>query len=66
MLAKLAEILKQSGYELEDSLPVSDYPYTYIFKDSNSDGTADDEMAEWFEGKKRLELGMSAEEVIDV
>lgn len=66
MLVKLAEILKQSGYELEDSLPVSDYPYTYIFKDSNSDGTADDEMAEWFEGKKRLELGMSAEEVIDV
>lgn len=64
MLIKLAEILAESDYEFSDSLPVSQYPYEFTFKDENGNGTEDERKA-WFDSKKRLNEQMTAEEVIN-
>lgn len=64
MLAKLCDILTDADYKFTDSLPISDYPYEFAFEDENSDGSTDDERAEWFKTKKRLNENMTADEVI--
>ncbi len=57
MLLKIVDILAESGYEFSDSLPISAYPYEFTFKN-------DEEKAEWFKSKRRLESTMTAKEVI--
>lgn len=66
MLKKLVQVLDESGYTITDSLPITKYPYSFCFTDDNSDGSAEDERAEWFKGKKRITEDMSADEVIGV
>ncbi len=58
MLLKLTDVLANSGYEFSDSLPISQYPYQFTFQN-------DEEKAEWFKTKKRLNADMTAEEVIN-
>ena len=65
MLAHLAQILEESGYEISDSLPISDYPYEFTFTDENQNGSTEDEKDAWFESKKKLKPEMSAGEVIE-
>ena len=65
MLLKLIKILQESDYELIDSLPISGYPYSFVFADENSNGSTEDEKAAWFDSKKRLSADMSAQEVIE-
>lgn len=64
MLFKLADVLAESGYEFSDSLPISQYPYEYTFTDDNKNGSVDDEKKAWFDSKRRLKDGMTAEEVM--
>lgn len=66
MLAKLVQILREADYELTDTLPVTDAPFSFRFTDENNDGTAEDERAAWFESKKRLKPEMTADEVMAV
>lgn len=65
MLLKLYDILKRTGHEFSDTLPISHYPYEYTFADANASGSAEDEKEEWFKTKKRLRADMTAAEVID-
>ena len=66
MLAKLCAVLADGGYSIEDSLPISFAPFEFNFADENGDGSAEDERAAWFKGKKKLTAQMSADEVISV
>lgn len=65
MIIEVLSVLEECGYERNDSLPISDYPYEYTFEDENSDGTAEDEKEKWFASKKKITKDMSATEVID-
>lgn len=58
MLLKVADILAESGHRFSDSLPISQYPYEFTFSD-------DSEKKAWFDTKRRLEEGMTAQEVIE-
>lgn len=66
MLAHLCDILAQADYQINDSLPISFYPYEYTFTDENNDGSTEDEKEKWFSGKKKLKKDMTAEEVVNV
>lgn len=66
MLLKVMKILEKSDYEYYDSLPISNYPYTYEFNDDNGDGSTEDEKKAWFKDKKTLKSEMTAEQVMDI
>ena len=65
----LVEIMMSTGCVYYNELPISDYPYDFIFQDENEDGYTSDEKAAWFEGNKHLNKeitpDMSAAQVMD-
>lgn len=73
ILLRCLDVLAESGYGYEDSFPVDMDSRSYIFEDSNEDGSTDDEKAEWFEklreseDKKLIDLNanMQASELIE-
>ena len=65
MLLEIIDILEECGYEYDDSLPISHYPYEFSFIDENANGTTEDEKKEWFASKKKLTEDMSAAEIMD-
>lgn len=58
MLLKLLRVLKSTGNEFLDTLPISDYPFEFIFETK-------EEKDEWFSENHRLKKNMSAEEVME-
>ena len=65
----LVEIMMSTGCVYYNELPISDYPYEFIFQDENEDGYTTDERAEWFKDNKYLNKGitpdMSAAQVME-
>ena len=55
----LVEIMMSTGCVYYNELPISDYPYEFIFQDENEDGYTSDERAEWFEDNKYLNKGIT-------
>ncbi|MGM9937799.1 MAG: penicillin-binding transpeptidase domain-containing protein, partial [Candidatus Ornithomonoglobus sp.] len=69
IISKVVEILYTTGNKAIDNLPISaEAPYEFVFEDENGDGSANDEMAEWFAGNKYigkyLYEGMTADQVM--
>ncbi|MDD6735897.1 MAG: penicillin-binding protein 2 [Clostridiales bacterium] len=59
MLLKLFNILDEDGYEMPDTLPITQTsPYSYTFAD-------DAEKEKWFENNKKLTADMSADSVLE-
>ncbi len=62
---KLLNILRDAGYEYEDTLPFSFAPYEYSFEDKNNNGTTDDEKKDWLSERKKIKEEMTPDEVIE-
>ena len=62
----IIEVLEKYGYEYVDGLPVSDYPYQFIFTDTNNNGSIEDEKENWYSGKNKITEEMTADEVMDI
>lgn len=61
MLLRLAELFEETGSKTSDSLPISEYPFEFLFED-------EEEREKWFSENPYQELknaDMSAEEVMD-
>ncbi len=69
VIYSLLDSMISTGGVYYNELPISDYPYEFIFQDENDDGYTSDERAAWFEGNKYLNKGitpdMSAEQVME-
>lgn len=69
-IRSVVEILNRTGNSSYGSLPITiESPYSFMFEDTNNNGSADDEMKRWFENNihsDRLYYGMSAVDVLRV
>lgn len=66
-ISRVVEILYTTGNTAIDTMPISiASPYEFMFEDENSDGSTEDEKAEWLESnsERGLTPDMSAEEVM--
>ena len=57
----LVGIMMSTGCVYYNELPISDYPYEFIFQDENEDGYTTDERAAWFDGNKYLNKGITSD-----
>lgn len=62
----IINVLEKYGYSYTDSLPISEYPYEYIFIDENNNGSSDDERQTWFSKRTRITDDMSADEAMSI
>ena len=69
VIQTLVDIMTSTGGVYYNELPISDYPYEFIFSDENGDGSTEDECSEWFKDNKYLNKGikpdMSAAQVME-
>lgn len=69
MIKKLVDILYLNKVEYYDSLPISFAPYSFVFEDTDEDGSVEREWTEWFASNKyngkKIDQTMSAEAVIN-
>lgn len=61
----IINVLEKYGYNYEDTLPITNYPYQFNFVDSNSNGSTEDEKDKWFDDRKRITRDMSADEIMN-
>ena len=64
MANELLNILDKCGYQYKDTLPLSFSPYQYVFEDTNSDGSTEDERKKWLSERKKITADMSPQEVV--
>ncbi len=63
-MLKILDVFEKYQNPYTDSLPISSYPFEYIFSDDNGNGSTEDEKSDWFSSKKKIKSTMTADEVI--
>ena len=63
-LLKIVNVFEKYDNPYIDSLPISQYPYEYVFSDENANNSTQDEKEKWFKSKKKLKINMTAQEVM--
>lgn len=69
MLKNLIDIMYETNCPFYDELPISYFPYEFIFEDKNDDGYISDDAGKWFSDNKYLDkkitADMSADDIIE-
>lgn len=60
----ILNVLEKYSYSYTDTLPISFYPYEFIFTDENNNNSTEDEKALWFSKRTKITDDMTPDEII--